>query len=570
MPSFDVNAMRQRATQIFSGFTTGQKTMLGLAGVGVILGSLLMTRMSGGAPYSTLYANLPSSDAAAVTQALQSTGVKYQLADGGATIKVPQKDVYQLRLDLSSRGLPADGSPGYSLLDKQGITTSEFRQRVDYQRAIEGELARTVKSIDGVDGATVHVVMPAQDLFSDDAPKPSASVLVKTRAGVQLSSQQTQAIVHLVAASVEGLTPDNVTLADANGRVLAAPGEDGVAMTDTRDEQTRSFENSLSKSIQTMVSRVTGDGRAEVRVKAELDYDKTSTVTEKYDDPTKAVTLAEKSSKESYVGQPGSSAAGTLGANGINAGSTSNTPICSSTPATTVAGSTATTVPCTPASQVAPTGANGTASGSGNNYLKEDVQRDYGLGKTTQRVDAASGKVKRLSVAVLLDRNTKVSSSQLQALVSAAAGLDPTRGDTISIAQLPFDTTAADAAAKEMADQKSAHSRDQLYGMAQGVGLLLLVLVALLLAYRSARKSVTRIPVSLPDSMGELTAGERAMGELPEGDLLDLGMSQADSRALELALVGGRANDSDIAHLIERQPEAVAQTLRGWLADRRG
>src|SRR6266545_6419966 len=200
--ALDVTVARRRAAGVWSGFTSGQKTTLGLAVAAVVLGGWFFTKWAAQPTWTPLYGNLSATDAGSVTQELSSKGVQYKLSDGGATVLVPQASVYQLRLDMSAKGLPTGGSQGYALLDKQGITTSEFRQRVDYQRALEGELARTIGAIDGVAGADVHLVIPADAVFADDSRKPSASVLLRpTTQGKKFGSDQVRAIVNLVAGS---------------------------------------------------------------------------------------------------------------------------------------------------------------------------------------------------------------------------------------------------------------------------------------------------------------------------------------------------------------------------------
>src|SRR5437763_1568931 len=159
---------------------------------------------------------------------------------------------------------------GYKLLDKQRITTSEFTQHVNYQRALEGELSKTIGAIDGVGAATVHLVIPQQDVFSADTNKPSASVLVQNLPGKTLGAGQVQAIVHLVSSSVEGLNPDDVSVADAKGNLLSAPGDGGdAAAGDARSSQTRGYEDQLSKSLQDMLTQVIGPNHAVVRVTAD-------------------------------------------------------------------------------------------------------------------------------------------------------------------------------------------------------------------------------------------------------------------------------------------------------------
>jgi len=218
-----IQVLRERIARINSQFTAGQKTMVVLAVVALGAGGFLFAQWAGKPSYAPLYSNLDAADAAAITEKLTADGVPYELADGGRTVMVPSESVYQTRLDASAEGLPAGGGDGYALLDKQGVTTSEFRQRVDYQRAMEGELARTIESMDGVETASVKLVIPPKDVFSDSEQKPSASVLLKTKLGVTLSDDQVRAVDHLIASSISGLDPAAITIADSKGTVLLAP-----------------------------------------------------------------------------------------------------------------------------------------------------------------------------------------------------------------------------------------------------------------------------------------------------------------------------------------------------------
>ena len=551
MASFDVGMVTERARRTLDGFTRGQKTMLVLAGLGVAAGALGLSRWSGQQKYSTLYSNLAPADAAAVTQSLDSQGIRYQLGSGGASIMVAKDAVYQTRIDMSAKGLPTDGSPGYALLDKQGLTTSEFRQRVDYQRALEGELSKTIRAIHGIDATSVHLVIPQEDLFSGDATKPSASVLIKTASGQRLSGGQVQAIVHLVASSVEGLVPDDVTVADANGNVLAAPGQqDGAGGASARVEQTSAYENTLAMSLQQMVQKVTGDGHAVVRVKAELEFDRKSTTTETFADPKTRSALSEKTSKETYSGGSGSTTAtGVLGPNGAPA-----------VPSAT--GAAASSVPS-----------------NASTYLKEDAQSDFALGKVTEKIDGTPGTVTRLSIAVLLDKSKQLKAADaasLRKLVSAAAGLQPARGDSLELGQLAFDVSGAKAAATQLATVSAAEAKKGTFDLVKSVLLALLAIVSLVLAYRGALKSSARIVTPIPldslprSSVMALPSSETAyrLSDLVDDDADDPEdrMAMSASRA---ALPPTTTARPDIAAVIERQPDDVANTLREWLADRR-
>jgi flagellar M-ring protein FliF len=350
--------------RILAGFTPGQKAVTAFALVALLVGGYSFTSWAAKPAMVPLFTNLASADAAAITETLTTKGTPYELEAGGSTVLVPQKDVYQLRLDLSAEGLPQEGTTGYELLDKQGITTSEFRQRVDYQRALEGELSKTITSIDGVQATTVHLVIPEENLFADEAREPSASVLVKTKPGSTMEVGKVQAVVKLVASSVEGLEQERVTVADSKGAVLSSSNEDGatIAAGDARAVQTATFEQNLQTSVEQMLAPLVGAGKAVVRVRADLDFDKRETTTESFDTERKAPVVAEKTGTETYTGA-GQTVGGVLGPENVEL----------------------------------PEGAGTT------DYDKEQAERQFAVGKTTEQAVSAPGNVQRLSVAVVLD-----------------------------------------------------------------------------------------------------------------------------------------------------------------------
>lgn len=528
MPSLDLTALRRQGSRAFSGFTTGQRTMLALALVGTFFGGMFFLKWSSATEYAPLYTDLEASDAADVTAALDGQGVDYRLEDGGSTIMVPRADVYRARIDLSAQGLPSGGgSAGYELLDDQGITTSEFRQRVDYQRALEGELARTIESIDGVEDAIVHLVIPEDDLFSGDAQHPSASVLVSTADGDTVAAGQVQAVVNLVASSVEGLEADQVTVADGTGRVLSAPGEDGLAAAagDARASQTAGFESAMAARIEEMLLPVTGPDRARVSVTAQLDYDRRETTSETFGQPGTAPVISETINNETFTGDS-AAVGGVLGPDAV------------------------------------PT----TGTGTGSTYNQDSTERVYANERITEVVQDAPGDVQRLSVAVLLDDAAGIDSQAVQQLVTAGLGIDAARGDTLSVTQLPFDTTAADAAAAELQSARSAQERSQLFSLLRTVASVAIVAVVLFLAWRSTRKAaVSRFPVAIPLDVAD--PDERGLPAAAAGDpagpaveAIAAGPTEADLQREEL--------QGQITDLIERQPDDVAQVLRSWMTEK--
>jgi len=521
----DAQALKERGIRIYNDFTVGQRVMVVLALVGIVVGGMAFTSWAAAPSWTPLYTNLEAADAAEITEELDSRGVAYELADGGATVMVAKDDVYEARLDLSAQGLPRVGRDGWNLIDEQGLTTSEFRQRVDYQRAMEGELARTIAAMEPVEAATVHLVMPEDDLFSADDVHPSASVLVDAPAGQPIGTSQVQAIVHLVASSVEGMVPEYVTVADTSGRVLSAPGTDGVdlAAGEARLTQKATYEAAVAASIQSLIDPVTGPGRSRVVVSADLDFDKRETVSETFADPDTSPVVSEQVANETYL-NGGQIVGGVLGPDAL---------------------------PVT--------------DGEGDSeYGREDATRTYAVDKVTEQVKAAPGSVQRLSVAVLVDEAAGVNTADIADLVTEGAGLVVARGDTIEVSAMAF----ADTGELDLTEGTSSEDGgdDMVMTLARTGGVLLLVAVVLLLAYRSARRSsLARYPVAIPlPGAAEETAALLAglADEIERGEQAAAELEPAEPpRTVVL--------QNQIGELIDRQPEDVAAVLRTWLADRR-
>jgi flagellar M-ring protein FliF len=541
MPT-QLTAMLRRTTRTVSGFTVGQKVVSVLVVLGLILGGLAFTRWASAPSYTPLFSNLAASDASAIVDKLNTDGVKYQLADGGQTVMVPQKDVYGERIKLSGEGLPSAKNTGYSLLDQQGVTASQFQQQVAYQRAMEGELDNTIEAIGGVQTAIVHLAIPQQDVFLDDSQKPSASVLVNTSAGAQLTQQQVQSIVHLVSSSIEGMDSSEVTVVDGQGHLLSAAGDgtDGAVSADLasneRTSETDAYDSQVETSLQSVLDQIVGPGHAVAKVTAQLDLDDTDTTTETMVAPNPtAPPLSYSKSTETLANGTSSSATGVLGPDNI-------------------------AVP------------SGTATGgsSNNGYVKTSETADSPYGKITEQRKSTPGAVTKQSVAVVVDSSVKgVNLTTLQQALTSAAGVDTTRGDTISVTSMPFDTTAAKTAKQQLAAAASAKSRDQFFGMIKTAAIALLVLLVLGLAFLMSRKSSTteretldlelfenahRLPAAIAAGSSAAAAGH----VLPAGPDLQGGSPELVERR------------TAVHALVERQPDEVAELLRGWLADRRG
>jgi flagellar M-ring protein FliF len=370
--------------------------------------------------------------------------------------------------------------------------------------------------------------MPQKDVFADDQSKTTASVLVASKATGGLTGDQVQSIVHLVASSVEGLDPEQVTVAGADGRILSAGGGTSVATGgDELSKRTTQFQDSLNTSLQRMLDSVVGPGHAVVTTNAQLDFDQTQTTSEKYTADPSLPALSESLSREAYNG-----------ANGPNGG---------------VLGPDNLQVP------------NGSSSvGAGKQYESTDSVRNNALDKVTEVRKAAPGNVRKLNVAVLLDSTVAgtINPADVQTLVGAAAGVDATRGDTIAVSAMPFDTSAASAAKDALAAAGTAEKQAQQMSLIKTGAMVLVVLILILLAWRASRRAKRS---KLSDA--ELKHLEEMQAALEMQRLAEL------NTVIPNALEAGNGADDDaredrkreIEQMVEDQPEEVAVLLRGWL-----
>jgi flagellar M-ring protein FliF len=507
-----------RVKTLLSTISVGQKIVIGLLLAGLALGGFVFYRWITTPTQAPLFTNLASADASAIVDQLNTDGVPYTLADGGATIMVAQDVVNSERLAMSGKGLPASDSTGYSLLDQQGITTSEFQQQVTYQRALEGELSKTLEALDGVNSAVVHLAIPKDDVFATDQKDPTASVLLDLKPGSQLSGEQVQAVTNLVSSSIEGMAPEQVTVADSSGAVLSAAGE-GVTSGagDAKAQAEQDEESRLAANAQSILDRVAGPHNAVVTVRADLNFDKVDTTAESYDYKAGTPALSESTSKENYTGT-GATTGGVLGSES----------------------------------------ATGTTGGPDSTYGKESATTNNAVGKTVTTTDGAVGTIDRLTVSVVVDSATAggVNQAQLQSLVSNAVGLDPTRGDAITVASMAFDTTAADQAAADLAAAKAAEKSAQMWSMVKTGGIALGIALLVLVVWLRSRRSREEYE----EYEDEEAEPERIQVESVRDPALD-------DRAAQLASAQREKVRGEISEMVSDRPDEVATMLRGWFAE---
>jgi len=277
-----------------------QVMMLVAVVAGIIVGGVVVGNWVKSVNYSILYSDLEPAEAGEVVNQLTEQNVSYKLTNGGTTIMVSSDDVYKVRISLASQGLPRSGNIGYAIFDKSNLGMTEFLQNLNFRRALEGELMKTIMQLSDVQAARVHIVMPKDRLFKEDKQEATASIVLKLRTPGGLSKSQMAGITHLVASSVEGLKPQNVSIIDYNGELLSSQnGSDPLAgLTSSQLDVRKNVEQYLEKKAQSMLDGVIGQGRSIVRVTAELDFQQVEKTNEIYD-PNSAVVRSEEKTDES-------------------------------------------------------------------------------------------------------------------------------------------------------------------------------------------------------------------------------------------------------------------------------
>ncbi len=430
------------------------KASLMLVVVGVVIASFLLKSHYDTAGYQYLFTNLSITDSNAIASKLQSMNVNPQMK--GDAILVPGNRVLELRNMLAEDGLPAGGGIGFEIFDKKNFGETEFQQRVNYIRAIQGELARTMQAIDGVEKARVHIVVPEKTLFAEDQKSPTASVALTLYKGRKISEAQISGIVHLMQTSVEGLTDAGINIIDQNGNVLFKSNSDSKGVASSKHlEMQSTVERRLESGVREMLERVVGSAGVSVRVSASLSFQQIEKMVEAID-PESRVAMSEQITTETSAGSSGT-------AGGVP-GAASNVP----------GGSGA-----------------GAAGGRSENSKKVETTATYAVTKTTQKIVEPYGMIQKLSVAVLVDGTYQTAEdgtttyqprpaeeiTRLEELVRKAIGFNQQRGDEVKIENFQFQKVDATDIAQDAYVQSTDSARWKMFLIDNGT-LLGVVLIA--------------------------------------------------------------------------------------------
>jgi len=525
----------------------------------LLLGFFMMIAFrASSAGMSPLYTSLSIEDSAKIAAELDKTGVQYEISGGGSQISVPSDKVLRLRLSMAEQGIPAGGSVvGYEIFDKsESFGSSSFVMNVNMLRALEGELARTIGSLNGVDTARVHLVMPKRELFTRDKEKPSASVVIKMRGGSALERNEVQAITHLIAASVPSLTPSNVTVVDSHGKLLArGDGDDGSAVASNTAEYRISYETRTGQKLEDLLEKVIGVGKVRVTVAADINFDRTVINSEKYDpDGQVARSVQSNSQKENVQDKAGKDSVSV--ANNLPQGNT---------------------------------------GGEGSNSSNKDVSHtdevtNFEISKTVQNQVREGGNINKISVAVLVDGTypedadgkknytprSEEEIKQLKSLVGSAVGYDEKRGDKIEIVNMRFTNDALDINETPFFEKFKL----EIQSIIQTLIISVVAVLAILLVLRPAVSKIVRqiqppservandmaalegsIAMRLPNSGGGMSGGDDGFGNAGNG---------GDENLIDVANIKGGMKSSSMSkinEIVDKYPEETMGVLRQWIVN---
>src|SRR5512139_297877 len=472
--------------------TAGGRKILLMLGVAAVVAVMVAVWMWGQQPdYRVLFSNFSDRDGGAIVAELEKMNIPYKYAEGGGALLVPADRVHDARLKLAAQGLPKGGNVGFELMENQKLGASQFIEQVNFQRAMEGELARSIESLSAVQAARVHLAMPKDSVFVSEQKQPTASVLLNLHPGRVLDAQQVSAIVHLVASSVPELSPKNVTIVDQNGNLLSDTSKAASAngMDPSQIKYVQDYQQNVIKRIESIITPIVGPGNVRAEATADMDFSRSEQAVESYKPNQTPDAMAIRSQQTSE------SLNGTANPAGVP-GALTNQPPAPATAPITVPGQKSPAAAAPAPAAAAPT-----------TTTHKDSTVNYEVDKTIQYVQKAGGGLKRLSVAVVVNYRKTVGKSgkavmtpltpaetaQITNLVKEAMGYNQERGDTLNVVNSPF--ASADP---ETIPDVPAWKQPETIEMGMQGGKYLLMAVALVILYLKAAKPLLKKLSEMP------------------------------------------------------------------------
>jgi flagellar M-ring protein FliF len=531
-------------TQFFGSPTKGRNFLIAMVLLASAIGFGSLIFWNSRPDYQVLFSSLSQEDAGEMLAKLKEKKIPYQLANNGTTVLVPQDQVYDTRITLAAEGLPKGGGVGFEVFDRTNLGTTDFVQKLNYQRALQGELSRTIKQIREIEQARVHIVTPKESLFVEEQKKPTASVFIKTRSGMTLGASQVEGIVHLVASAVEGLEPGNITVVDTSGKILSKRTEQGLIaqLTTSQLEYQRNIEEGLKKKIQGMLEEVLGMNKAIARVSTEIDFQEINIVEESYD-PKSVIRSEQRSSEKSSTTSGGTPPKETKSEAPPERKATPGKPSLS-----------------------AEVSSKASPPLSASLSERQNEIRNYEISKINKQIRNPVGSVKKISVAVIIDGTYKETPGSkgnktreyvprppeemknLEAIIKRAIGFDEKRGDQVELINMPFSWSFPE---EDLKPDKGVIWKEYVMDFYKPVVSLLL---ALLFIFFVVRPLLKRRP-SLPQERGVpfLAEGDQSAG--PEVPQMTGGKKPLEIRDQTLKL-------------IQKDPSKTAGIVKTWLHEK--
>ena len=509
--------LKNQFLQLWNGFSKKAKIIIVVSTIIAFLGLLILVNWASRPDYTVLFNNLSSKDAGNIVNRLKEQQINYKIEDGGSSILVPRGKVHQLRLNLASEGLPSGGVTGFEIFDQTQIGSTDFEQKVNYYRALSGELTRTIKQMQNVSYAKVQVTPSKDSIYKDKAKPAKASVMLKLDQYQQLSNSQVRSIANLVASSVETLNPTNVTIVDTAGNLLSAKLEQEQEGNDFGNhlEMKNQLESTMEEDLNVMLTKVLGLNNFVVKVNANLNFNQRNVKSEEY---------------EPVVGDEG------------------------------VVRSKQTKEQSTEGTTTTPEGVPGTTSNipqyQENNQQQEESQSEeqivnYEINKKVEEFVKEQGNVERLSVSVMVNEDLEgQQQEQIRRAIATAVGYNQGRGDEISVIGMPFDRSVEEATTQAQ-QQLAAQRRQRMYLIIAGI------IVALGLLFYIFRKSQSSSSGSASQTAEgiDYTVDDSAKSE------------QAATSELSEEEQAKREMQQELKQLAEEQPEEIAELVRSWMAE---
>jgi flagellar M-ring protein FliF len=501
--------------QFFGRLSSSQKIIIGTITAGSIALMILLVTVFSKPSYGILFSNLNEQDASKIVQILKEKTIPFQLDDNGKTILVPKQQLYELRLDMASSGLPNSSLVGYEIFDRTNLGVSDFVQKINYRRALEGELSRTILNLNEVEAVRVHIVTPDKALFKEDEKQTTASVVLKLKSGKPPGRESVQGITHLVASSVEGLDASNVTIIDTRGNLLTETNKSNSlsGMTSTQYELQQKLENYLAQKAQRLLDGALGMGNSIVQINAELDFTQVERNLEQYD-PDNTAVRSEQITEEKSV-------------------------LRDSLPPST----------------------------------RSNAVTNYEVNKTIEHIIGSMGNIKRLSIAAIIndkpitkevngEKTTEHETrnademNRLTDIVKKAVGFDSTRHDDFSVVNIPFGN----------GNEENLITQNEENPQWDGLAVKITLILAMIVAVVIIRSLLNRMRFQMDSS--NVIWGERVAGDLPPShpDYNKIKLPPAESEVpLEVVMKAKRRDQ--ISEFVNKKPEDASRLLKVWLAD---